>query len=170
MCVGRNEKSWLREAPTESTSWHKGFAEAAGNFQLKMTPVRHRGVRTRTGWPAWSCGTAALVWLPATWKVLARLRLVLSSLKFQTNSLIFRTSFLLHEKTNKTNIKPEKSHLCTQNGQMYLHRSIYLNLYMQFSTSLRGFFRRQQNLICKRNPGLEEEVYLLSPDSCLSHI
>lgn len=31
---------------------------------------------------------------------------------------------------------------------------------MHFITTLRGFFRRQQNLICKRNPSLEEEVYL----------
>lgn len=167
MCVGRNEQFWLRKAPTESMSWLQGFAKAAGNSQLKQLLWRHRGLRTSTGWPAWSPG---LMWHPATWEVLARLRLVLLSLKFQSNSLISRTSFLLHEKTNKTHIKCEKSHLCTQNRQMYLHRSICSNIYMQFITTLRGFLRRQQYLICRRNKSLEEEVYLLHPDSRLSHI
>lgn len=37
---------WHRKAFTESTGWHKGFAKAAGNHQLKITHVSHWGVRT----------------------------------------------------------------------------------------------------------------------------
>lgn len=44
--------------------------------------------------------------------------------------------------------------------QSDLHRYICSGIYMHFITTLRGFFRRQQNLICNRNPSLEEEVYL----------
>lgn len=141
-------------------------------FSAKTNPVKAQGTKNKN-----RLGSLKL-WLEVSWPDVtsssmgsfSQVRLVLLSLKFQTSSLIPRMSFLLHEKTNKTHIKCEKSHLCTQNSQMYLHRSICPSIYMQFITSLKGFFRRQQNLICKRNPSLEDEVSLLHPDPCLSHI
>lgn len=53
---------------------------------------------------------------------------MLNSLKFQTNSLTSRMSFL-HEKTNKTDIKYEKSHVHTEQSdvftQKYLSQSLH---------------------------------------------
>lgn len=130
--------------------------------------MSHRGVRT--GWQTCSCGTAALKWLSVTWKVLARPKLILSSLQYQTDCVIARTSFLPSllpswKKQKKIHVKCEKSSLYRQNNQAYFMQRNHLCLYMQFNASINfeRFLRKLQNLICTRNSSVEEEIYLLGP-------
>lgn len=123
---------WHRKAFTQSTSWHKGFAKAAGNHQLKITPVSHRGIRT--GWQTCSCGTEALKWLPVTWKILARLRLVLSSLKFQTNfnfqDIHSPLSFLHEERRPMLSVK---NHTCADWKLTHAHTELSFSVFICFS-------------------------------------
>lgn len=160
---------WMNSIAQGGSYWKHKLAQRVckGSWKSSAKSSSCESREIRTGWQTCSCGTEALMWLPVTWEVLARLRLVPSSLEFPFSHLS-----CLHEEINKTHMKCENSCLCRENNWTYLHRSICLSLYMQFSTSVHfeRLFRRQQKQICKRNPSLEDEIYLLSLHSFLSHI
>lgn len=148
------KRAWVRKGSWKPSAKNYSCESQGSKNRLTNLPLWHR----------------SLMWLPATSsKDLARPGLVLSSLKLPSNSLISRTSFHPCTREQWRPTFSVKIHACAHE-QAYLHRSICLSLYMPHKYTVWEAFWSQQNQTYKRNPSLEEEIDLLSPDSCLPYL